>query len=557
LKNYLTSITFLFFILSVSSVIYAQQIQINIGLVHSELSLSSDKSGNQPPSTAWEYFLLNNKIRYDVLRDEDLSSDDLSDYNLIILPETKSLNDEAFENLTEYLNDGGNLWMLGNIGERNQNDKQREKSFSEFILGSSFSIMPSKNKFTANLNFVVDELITPKELSHSKLLLSFQRNIYETTANRKSFLLGYYESLDNSKHKNATIGILASTFGRGRVLWFGFQIDQLIGKEDQKNFNLFFYSAINWLSNTPNVQLNYLPGNLSSYKIFSAIINDIESLNKISDEIKNSNSQINLFFRPENFENLIRLIGFESHNYTFNLAISIDEINSDKFNHQLQELSMNFKKLFSDNKQQNIGLFVRGDIYDLTSLKQISESGVTFIFDNKNFYIFDSNNNLRIFPSYSLISNAVSTFQSKMPLELNSERIYNYLLIDDQQTNMNRSSRQTISAEIENQHSQIDGISIDNVIEYFFAIENINVEITLTDDSSFDITISNNNRFEMNDLSFKLLLPEGTAELNYEMLDDNISFSKLKYENQFFLIINSIAARQKINLTFSYETSFD
>lgn len=557
MKNYLTSISFLFFILSLSSAIYAQQIQIKIGLVHSELSLSSDKSGNQPPSTAWEYFLLNNKIRYDVLRDEDLSSNDLSDYNLIILPETKSLSDEAFENLTEYLNDGGNLWMLGNIGESNQNDKQREKSFSEFILDSSFSTIPSKNNFTSNLNFAADELITPTELLHSKLLLSFHRNIYGTTASRKSFLLGYYESLDNSNHKIATTGILASTFGRGRVLWFGFQIDQLIGKEDQKNFNLFFYSAINWLSNTPNVQLNYLPGNLSSYKIFSAITSDIESLNKIPDEIKNSNSQFNLFFRPENFENLVRLIGFESHNYTFNLAASIDEINSDKFIHQLQELSKTFKKLYSGNKQQNIGLFVHGDIHDLTSLKQISESGVTFIFDDKNFYIFDQNNNLRIFPSYSLISNAVSTFQSKIPLELNSERIYNYLLIDDQQISMNRSSRQTISAEIENQHSQMDVISIDSLVEYFSAIENINVEITLTDDTSFNITVNNNNRFDMNDLSFKLLFPEGTTELNYEMLDDNISSSKLKYENQFLLIINSIAARQKINLTFSYESSFD
>ncbi len=557
MKNYLTSITFLFFILSLSSAICAQQIQIKIGLVHSELSLSGDKSDNQPPSTAWEYFLLNNKISYDVLRDDDLSSNDLSDHDLIILPETKSLSDEAFENLTEYLNDGGNLWMLGNIGESNQNDKQREKSFSEFILGSSFSIIPSKNNFTSNLNFVADELITSKELSHSKLLLSFHRNIYETTANRKSFILGYYESLDNSKHKNATTGILASTFGRGRVLWFGFQIDQLIGKEDQKNFNLFFYSAINWLSNTPNIQINYLPGNLSSYKIFSAIITDIESLNKIPDEIKNSNSQVNLFFLPENFENLVRLIGFESQNYTFNLAVSIDEINSDKFIHQLQELSKTFKKLFSENKQQNIGLFVHGDIYDLTSLKQISESGVTFILDDKNFYIFDSNNYVKLFPSYSLISNTVSTFQSRMPLELNSERIYNYLLIDDKQTDLNRSSRQNRLAEIENQHSQIEDITIDDVVEYFSAIENINVEITSTDDNSFDITISNNNRFDMSDVSIKLLLPEGTTELNYKTLDDNISSSKLKYDNQFLLMINSIAARQKINLAFSYESSFD
>ena len=557
MKNYLTSITFLFFILSLSSAIYAQQVQIKIGLVHSEFSLSSDKSDIQPPSSAWEYFLLNNKIRYDVLRDNDISSNSLSDYDFIILPGTESLTDEAFENLTDYLNDGGNLWMLGNIGDRNQSDKQREKSFSEFVIGSSISKMPSQNYFTANLNFVVDELITPKELLHSKLLLSLQRNIYETTANRKSFLLGYYESLDNSKHNNATTGILASTFGRGRVLWFGFQIDQLIGKEDQKNFNLFFYSAINWLSNKPNLQLNYLPGNLSPYKIFSAIINDIESLNKIPDEIRNSNSQFNLFFRPENFENLIHLIGFNSQKYTFNLAASIDEINSDKFNHQLQELSNTFKKISFDNKQQNIGLFVRGDIYDLTSLKQISESGITFIFDNKNFYIFNSNKELVLFPLYSLISNSFSTVKSRMPFELNSERIYNYLLIDDLQTHVNRTGGQDRSTEIGNQNLQIDGITIDSIIGYFFAIKNINVEITSTDDKSFEMTVINNNRFDMSDLSFKLLLPEGTTDLNYEMMGDNIAASKLKNENQFLLVINSIAARQKINLTLSYETSFD
>jgi len=555
LKNHLSSIIFLSLILSLSSAFYAQQIQIKIALVHSELSLNGNKSGNQPPSTAWEYFFLNNKIKYDVILDDNISTGALSDYDLIILPETISLTDDAFENLTEFLNDGGNLWLLGNIGERNQNDKQREKSFSEFILGSEFMKIPSKNNFAANLNFVMDELIVPNELLNSKLLLSFRRNIYATTANRNSFLLGYFESFDYSKYNNPTTGILATTFGRGRVLWFGFQIDQLIGKEDQKNFNLFFYSALNWLSNTPNVQLNYLPGNLSSYKIFSAIINDIESLNKIPDELKNIKNKVNLFFGPENFENLIRLIGFESQLYTFNLEVSQDEINSDKFIHQLQELSKSFKKLYFGNKQQNIGLFVRGDIYDLTSLKQISESGITFIFDNKNFYIFDSNNNLRIFPSYSIIINTVSTFQSKMPIELNSERIYNYLLVDDQQTNLNRSSKQTISAEIENLNSQNDGISIDNAVEYFLAIENINVEITLKDDSSFDITVSNNNSFDMNDLSFKLLLPEGTTELNYEIMDDSISSSKLKNKNQFLLIINSIPARQKINLTFYYETS--
>lgn len=557
MKNYLASTTFLFFIIAFHSAIYAQQIPTKIGLVHSELSLNIDKESNQPPSSAWEYFLLNNKIKYDILRDDDLSSGDLSNFDLIIFPDTKTISDDAFENLTEYLNDGGSLWMLGNIGERNQNDKQREKSFSEFVLGSSISIMDSKNNFTSNLNFVVDELIMSKELLRSKLLLSFQRNIYETTANRNSIILGYYEAFDNSKNKNATTGILASTFGRGRILWFGFQIDQMIGKEDQKNFNLFFYSAINWLSNTPNAQLNYLPGNLSSYKIFSAIINDTESLNKIPDEIKNSNSQINLFFRPENFENLVRLIGFDSQNYTFNLSVSIDEINHEKFYHQLQDVSKTFKKLFSENHQQNIGLFVRGDIFDLTSLKQISESGVTFILDDKNFYIIDSNNNLKRFPSYNLISTDFSALQNKMPIELNSEQIYNYLLIQDKQNNVNRSSRQTVTAEIENQHSQLEGISIDSMIEYFSAGENINVEITLTDDSSFDLTVNNNNKFDIKDFSFKLLLPEGTTKLNYEMPDNNISTLKLKNDNQYSVSISSIKARQKIKLTFSYETSFD
>ena len=144
-----------------------------------------------------------------------------------------------------------------------------------------------------------------------------------------------------------------------------------------------------------------------------------------------------------------------------------------------------------------------------------------------------------------------------MPFELNSERIYNYLLIDDLQTHVNRTGGQDRSTEIGNQNLQIDGITIDSIIGYFFAIKNINVEITSTDDNSFEMTVINNNRFDMSDLSFKLLLPEGTTDLNYEMMGDNIAASKLKNENQFLLVINSIAARQKINLTLSYETSFD
>lgn len=548
---------FIMIILSLCTAIYPQQSQVKIGLVHSEFSVSNDKTSNQPSSIAWEYFLLNNKIKYEVLLDEDISSDDLSDFDMIILPDTRSISDEAFENLTKYIQRHGSVWMLGNTGEIDEKAKSRDISFSEFILGSPLVTQLAKDKYTTNLNFTADELITPSEILHSKFLLSFQRNIFASTANRKSYLLGYYDKDDNFKSNNITAGMIATAFGSGRVLWFGFQLDQLIGKNDQRNFKIFFDSAINWLANKPYAQINYLPGTLSSYKIISAIINDKESLNRIPDDIKPEEGRVNLFIRPENYSNLIQEIGFDIPQYTYNIFVTLDELTTDKFQQQLDDLSQIISLLRSKNDQPNCGLFVDGIIEDLSSLQSISKSGITFIFDRSNFFILDDKKHFKLFPAYNLIEAADLNFKYDIPLELNSERIYNYLLVDDHQTLMNRSLQQYKSAAFNKHLSQIGSVKIESVIEFISAVENINLELLIINENSFDVIIGNNNRFNLDNLSFKLFLPEGTNELNYEMTDDNILLSKLKYQNQYLLRISPITSKQKIKLSFSYETNYD
>lgn len=557
MKNCLFKKIFVLLLLALFTAIYPQNSQLKIGLVHSESSLKIDKSNNEPASIAWEYFLLNNKIKYEVLRDDDISSDDLSDFDLIILPETHSLSDDAFQNLTEYIQNSGSVWMLGNTGEMDAKDKVRQKSFIEVILGASLVKESVKNKFSTSLFFTVDELITPTEIAHSNFLLSLKRIIYASTALQKSNLLGYYDLNDKIVNNNVKAGIIASTFGKGRVLWFGFQLDQLIGKNDQHSFKIFYDSAIDWLSNKPFAQLNYLPGFLTSFKLFSAFVNSKESLNRVPDVLKTSENKINLFIPYEIFPNLIQEISFNTLQYSFNLFLTVDEFDKDKITETVSHLSETINLLKLKNYQKNTGLFVDGVIEDFSVFPLIRSSGINFIMDKSNFFIPDEENSFKIFPHYKLIVNSDQLDKSNIPLELNAEKIYNYVLINDL-INQHQKNQRLEEKNSYREQTQINSIGIDNLLESISAIENVSLELQSNEEeNSFEATISNNNNFDLSNVSFKLYLPEEAAELHYEPFTDNFTLSKLKFQNQYLLNIGSLKSKQKIKLTFNYETDDD
>jgi len=549
-KIFLHTYPIIFLILA--STIFAQDLKnVKIGIVHSEKTKQLIYPQNKDfyPIQDWELFFLNRKISYTVINDEQLDDNEFDFLDLLILPSVEVLSENAKENLKIFLTEGKGLLIFGKIGFY---DKEGKKTFSNYLseLGSStISELNTKGKIAERHTIQYSSVLGRNIAADNDLLIlnQFPPLAAEVTGKDNTRLGKYFLDSDNEK-QTVNSGIILSEKYNGRIVWFGFQLSQIIGNKTQENtVEKLIFNSIEWLSPNPFLMLKPLPGKYNIPVIISNIITDTKSISITSlEKYYSNNVNANFFIDANEFDKpgneLSKFAAAGDINLFLNKIFTDEKINS-------VLLESLYDKLKLNSRQKYFGVKLNS-----TQLTQSYNESIVSPF---NFYLLPDNSlhssGEKVITGFTSSfsvneNNYEETLQDFSSFYKNAEKNGEIVFINFiDQTKWGSKSIDddlfsSITEYLKNKNAWITTYS--DLIDWELSRQEVVIRTKKTyDENKFEIWVENHSQNEVRDLAIQLILPAG--KFNPILSQANLILEYDPYLKSYLIIIPYLQAGTK------------
>jgi len=232
---------------------------------------------------AWEEYLKKSiKIPYDVIDDSTIERGGHMNYKLLILPGTKSISDKEIVQIKKFIEKGGSVFVTGGTATYSDEGKWRGWNFFTEVFGMNFY-----KEINAEDVYKVHTLRGNLPLTggiptgYTLKIATWDKPIYaevlEPRTTQVSFWYDYrHEAGLVMEEIKKSAGITYGTYGKGRFVWFGFEINSIYGgdQEDNVYFERLLVNSVNWLTYNPTSYIKDWP---SQYEAAAIIIPTVAS----------------------------------------------------------------------------------------------------------------------------------------------------------------------------------------------------------------------------------------------------------------------------------------
>ena len=508
-------------ILFLSSLSFSQP---KIAILYSGLTESQSNEQSKKiieAITSLELFLMQDKISYEVIYDDELESGIADDFDILILPSVEIINEVELNSLQEFLTSGKSIISIGS------QLKYAGNAFTEFNnLQTLFGLSNLKKLETDDLSFThtvsLNFFTVPKVKGDGILRISTKNHpMIIEDEDDNSISSGFVISkAENNLNRTS---IVQGTIGSSRFLWTGFGINDLAGgKDDNMEFQNFIKSTIEWMDTKPDVYLANFPDQFSSPIILTIKYNNALELElidvlqskkftphlivdpgiKISKEILSRFNQAEIILDLSNYNlkdrdysnSIKKYLDVFQFEYGFNIEnILIDKSVRDSIDEK-------YLREFEFDK-----ILVRAEV---CSLPEIESDGLLFI-------------PFAVSQKYSKSNNEIQfiNYTPKLNCDKNTE--------DELLTDLNLLSPQ-------NYHF----ISLNSVRDWWIIKNNLKCEIKLLLENSIELSISNNNPVEVDNI--KLFLNPGGRfnQKKVSIISNNASLDYYYEKSNGAIVIN-------------------
>lgn len=245
--------------------------------------------------TSWELFLMENKISYKVIYDEDIESGIEDDFDILILPSVDYISEQEFVELTNFITSGNSIINAGSKlytfdGYNNDlNNLERLFSLSDirFLDDKSKNYLHTLDLNTLN-GFNSEDAGMIQIVGRNNLLVAPSDN------NNFNSCGSIIISNDNVLYSSIIFGIEQNS----KFLWTGFGINDLIGgKQDNDYFKKLILNSIKWMDNEKDAfaKLEF-EGNNNPLLLFIEMNNALEP--ELLDAINKNGISFHLIVNP-------------------------------------------------------------------------------------------------------------------------------------------------------------------------------------------------------------------------------------------------------------------
>ncbi|MFA3781693.1 hypothetical protein ABRY23_01360 [Melioribacteraceae bacterium 4301-Me] len=369
-----------------------------IAILYSKYTENMLPSGNtwlRDNIDAWEKYIKNAKFTYDVISDQSIELGDIFNYKTLALPGAKSLSDKEIVQLKKFIELGGSLFVTGGPATYSDDGKWRGWDFFTELFGMKFNT-EIKPEETYKIHTIRGGLPITAGIpaGYALKIATWDRpimaEVLEPRTTQASFWYDFRREAGLVREGiSKSAGIAYGTYGRGRFVWFGFQITSVLGSQkDYVFFEKLFNNTLNWLTYNPTGTIKIWPEPYSAAAVVLPTLDeDIYSVNNIINAVSSKQFPVTFFVDPQTaiknrslIQNIARYgkigaivdLGFISSPEDTINQLYTKELQSTNIKFALDTLS----KLSSSNVNAIMPYY---GYYNNNTLQLISQYGIKFI----------------------------------------------------------------------------------------------------------------------------------------------------------------------------------
>ncbi len=289
------------------------KLQVNIGVLYSKYTENMLEEGstwvNDNVST-WESFLKQNKASYKIITDQDIELGKHYDYDILVLPGCKALSDKENSEIKKYLDKGGSVFATGGTSSFDNSGKWRGWDFFTEVYGLKFTkeIKPEEYYQVHTLRGNLP-LTAGIPTGYILKITTYDRPIYAEIFEPRTMQVSFWYDFRREaglvrEEVRKSAGVAYGTYGRGRYVWYGFEINSVIGKqEDYVYFDRLFRNSLNWLSYSPTAYVKDWPEPYEAAAIFIPTVSENpENIYNLKHVRKDFGVRPTIFYDPSKFD---------------------------------------------------------------------------------------------------------------------------------------------------------------------------------------------------------------------------------------------------------------
>lgn len=344
----------------------------------------------------WERYLKNSiKIPYDIIDDSTIEKGWHMNYKVIILPGDKSISDKEMVQLKKYVEKGGSVFVTGGIGTYSDEGKWRGWNFFTEVFGMSFNkeIKPEETYKVHTLRGNLP-LTGGVPTGYALKIATWDRPIYAEVLEPRTTQVSFWYDFRHEaglvmEEIQKSAGIAFGTYGKGRFVWFGFEINSIYGQqEDYIYFEKLLQNSVNWLTYNPTSYIKDWPAPYAAAAIIVPTVASEEwNINNIANILNEQKVNATYFISPDKATQNKNIISQLSRNSTIGAILDVgyltssnDTINKLKSKDDQFTLLKNGQyNLFAANKIKANSLMPLYGYYDENTLQAMSSEGVEFL----------------------------------------------------------------------------------------------------------------------------------------------------------------------------------
>ncbi len=380
----------------IRSAVYGENAKI--GILYSQYTENMLEPGStwlNDNITTLGHFLETAKLNYDIIADSTIELGLHNRYNLLILPGSRSLSDREVIQLKKYIDNGGSIYATSGTGSYSDDGKWRGWEFFSEVYGLRFTKEISNIDITKIHTLrgglpITANIPTGYPLKVATWDRPMAVEVKDPRTTQVSFWYNYRleEGLVREGIKK-TAGIVYGTYGKGRFVWMGFEINSIIGvQEDYIYVERLFNNSINWLTFNPAIFIKDWPSGYDAAAVIAPCVGEnAGNLNNLFSVLRSENVGATFFVSPEKAKKNSGLIKTASGfgdvaalvdiGYLASVNDTVNTLND--YEMQSEKLSSAKKDIELVTNKKVVGCLPYYGLFDQNTIKALAETGYKYI----------------------------------------------------------------------------------------------------------------------------------------------------------------------------------